>query len=89
LERIKIELVKPEKIDAKEIKVLEFREPIGADLESIIGEFSSGDKKAIGKAMTELAAKLIVNEPITADDFRKFSAKNYMAVINELMSFLL
>ena len=88
MEKIKIKLVEPEKIDGKEVAELEFREPLGADLEEIMGEFSGGDKKAIGRALTKLAANLITSHPITEDDFRRFRAKNYMAVMNEMMSFL-
>ena len=85
---MKIKLIVPETIDDKEITELEFREPLGADLEEIMGSFSGGDKKAIGKALTQLASNLVTSHPLTPDDFRKFKAKNYMAVVNEMMGFL-
>ena len=85
---MKVKLITKEVIDNKEITELEFREPLGADLEEIIGEFSSGDKKATGKALTELASKLVTSHPLTPDDFRKFKAKNYMVVVNKMMAFL-
>lgn len=88
MENIKIKLIEPEKIGDEEIKELEFREPLGADLEEIMGEFSTGNKKAIGKALTQLASNLVTSHPLSADDFRKFKAKNYMAVMNEMMTFL-
>jgi len=85
---MKVKLVIAEKIDGKEIQELEFREPIGADLEEIMGEFSGGDKKSIGKALTQMASNLVISHPISPDDFRIFKAKNYMAVMNEMMTFL-
>ena len=45
-------------------------------------------KKATGKALTELASKLVTSHPLTPDDFRKFKAKNYMVVVNKMMAFL-
>ncbi len=86
--KIEIRLQPPEELDGKKIEVLELREPIGADLEGIIGEFSAEDKKAIGKALTELASQLIVNMALTPDDIRRFNAKNYMKVVSELTPFL-
>jgi len=82
METIKIELVMPEKIAGKEITELELRRPIGADVEDIVGT------EKLGKAITELASKLITNVPVTADDIRKFDAKNYMKISEALMGFL-
>lgn len=86
--KIEIRLHTPEEIDGKKIEVLELREPIGADLEEIIGEFSVEDKKAIGRAITELASQLIVNAALTPDDIRRFNAKNYMKLVSALTPFL-
>ena len=87
-----IKVVLPEKfeIDKKEIVELEFREPIGADMEDFVGELaaSGGDKKVMGKIITQLAEKLIVSHPLNADDFRKMSGKNYMAIVQKLSDFL-
>lgn len=85
---MKIELVVPEIVDGKEIKELEFREPLGGDLEEVLGEFSSGDKKVLGGALTKLASTLVVSHPISIEDFRGFKAKNYMAIMGEMSAFL-
>jgi len=80
---MKVKLITPEIIYNKEVIELEFRGHLGADLEEIIREFSSG-----GKALTELTSKLIISHPLSVDDFRKFKAKNYMVVVNKMMNFL-
>ena len=82
MDKFKIELAEPEVINGKEITELEFREPLGADLEEIVGV------EKLGKAITELAAKLVTNVPLTADDIRKFKGKNYMKISEKIMGFL-
>ena len=91
MDKIKIKLPKPIEIDGKKVEELEFREPLGADMEDFVGEIASagGDKKAMGKVITELAEKLIVSHPLSADDFRQMPGKNYMAIVQELSSFLM
>ena len=91
MDKFKITLPKIEKINEKEIKELEFREPLGADMEEFVGEMSvvGSNKAAIGKIITTLAEKLIVSEPLSADDFRKMKGKNYMAIVQELSNFLM
>jgi hypothetical protein len=90
MENIKVKLPKPIKVDGKEVTELEFREPLGEDMEDFVGEIAAagGDKKAMGKVLTELAEKLIVSHPFSADDFRKMPGKDYMAVVNALSDFL-
>ena len=82
MNKFKVELVEPEIVNGKEIKELEFREPVGADLEKIVGV------EKLGKAITELAAKLVTNVPLTADDIRNFKGKNYMKISEAIMGFL-
>jgi len=82
MNKFKVELVEPEIVDGKEITELEFREPLGADLEDIVGV------EKLGKAMTELAAKLVTNVPLTAEDIRTFKGKNYMKISERIMGFL-
>ncbi len=82
METIKIELPIPETIDGEEIKVLELRRPIGADVEDIVGA------QKLGEAITELASKLVTNVVLTPDDIRAFDAKNYMKISEALMGFL-
>ncbi|GAB6045072.1 hypothetical protein JCM11957_06700 [Caminibacter profundus] len=91
MDKIKVKLPKPIEIDGKKVDELEFREPLGADMEDFVGEIASagGDKKAMGKVITELAEKLIVSHPLSADDFREMPGKNYMAIVQELSSFLM
>lgn len=82
MDTIKIELPIPEKINNQEITELELRKPIGADVEDIVGV------EKLGKAITELASRLITNVALTPDDIRKFDAKNYMKISEALMGFL-
>lgn len=91
MDKFKVVLPKPIKIDDKEVKELEFREPIGEDMEDFVGEIAAngGDKKAMGKVITELAEKLIVSHPLSAEDFRKMPGKDYMAVVQKISDFLM
>jgi hypothetical protein len=91
MEKFKVVLPKTVTIDGKEIKGLEFREPLGADMEDFVGEIAAngGDKKAMGKVITELAEKLIVSHPLSAEDFRKMPSKSYMAVVQKISDFLM
>lgn len=91
MDKIKVTLPKPIIIDGKEVKTLEFREPLGEDMEEFVGEIAAGggDMKSLGKIITQLAEKLIVSHPLSAEDFRKMSGKNYIAIVQELSDFLL
>ena len=62
MDTIKVKLPKPIEIDGEKVTELEFREPLGEDMEDFVGEIAAagGDKKAMGKVLTELAEKLIV-----------------------------
>jgi hypothetical protein len=82
MNKFKIELVEPEVLNGKEITEIEFREPLGSDLEDIVGV------EKLGKAITELAAKLVTNIPLTAEDIRNFKGKNYMKISEGIMGFL-
>ena len=91
MDKFKVVLPKPIKIENKEVKELEFREPIGEDMEDFVGEIAAngGDKKAMGKVITELAEKLIISHPLSAEDFRKMPGKDYMAVVQRISDFLM
>jgi hypothetical protein len=91
MDKFKVVLPKPVQIDGKEVKELEFREPVGADMEDFVGEIASngGNKKEMGKVITELAGKLIVSHPLTAEDFREMPGKDYMAIVQEVSDFLM
>jgi hypothetical protein len=91
MDKIKVKLPKPIEFDGKKIEVLEFREPIGEDMEEFVGELAgvNGDKKALGKIITELAERLIISHPLSAEDFRKMPGKNYMAIVQEISAFLM
>ncbi|HIP44432.1 MAG TPA: phage tail assembly protein [Sulfurospirillum arcachonense] len=90
MDTIKVVLPKEIEIDGKKITELEFREPLGEDMEDFVGELAvaGGDKKAMGKVITELAEKLIISHPLSSDDFRKMSGKNYMTIVQKLSDFL-
>jgi len=90
VDTIKVVLPKEIEIDGKKITELEFREPLGEDMEDFVGELAvaGGDKKAMGKVITELAEKLIISHPLSSDDFRKMSGKNYMTIVQKLSDFL-
>jgi len=91
MDKFKVVLPKPIKVENKEVKELEFREPIGEDMEDFVGEIAAngGDKKAMGKVITELAEKLIISHPLSAEDFRKMPGKDYMAVVQRISDFLM
>ena len=91
MDKFKVVLPKPIEIDGKEVSELEFREPIGEDMEDFVGEIAAngGDKKAMGKVITELAEKLVISHPLSAEDFRKMPGKDYMAVVQKISDFLM
>ena len=89
MKNFKVELLEVEKVDGKEIKELEFREPVGADMEDFLGEMISEDgKPKVGKGVTGLATRCIVSHNLTEDDIRGFSAKNYMQIATRFMGFI-
>ena len=79
---IKVALPTATKIGEKEVTALEFREPIGADIEQIIGNDS------IGESITSLAASLCTTVPLEVEDVRALSADNYLAISGVLIDFL-
>jgi len=82
MEKINVTLPTPVKIDGKEVSELEFREPIGADIEAIIGSDS------IGKSITTLAASLCTSVALNEEDVRALPADDYLAISGVLMDFL-
>lgn len=91
MDKFKVVLPKPIKIENEEVSELEFREPIGEDMEDFVGEIAAngGDKKAMGKVITGLAEKLVISHPLSAEDFRKMPGKDYMAVVQKISDFLM
>ncbi|ADV47017.1 phage tail assembly protein [Nitratifractor salsuginis] len=79
---IKVSLPEPMTIDGKEVRELEFREPLGADIEGLIGT------ESLGKSVTKLASSLCTNIPLSEDEIRAMSAKNYLSVSEVMMGFL-
>jgi hypothetical protein len=90
ISEFEITLPSPIVIEGEEVKALKFREPTGADMEAFLGEIVpvDGGKPNIGKSVTAIAAHTVTSHPLTEDDFRAMSAKNYMAVAMEFMGFL-
>ena len=81
-DEIKVALPEPAEIDGKEVNEIIMRQPIGADLEDVIGA------KSPGVVVTALASRLATNVPLTEEDVRKLSAKNYMALSEVVLDFL-
>jgi len=82
MEKLKVALPTPANIDGKEVTELEFREPIGADIEKIIGS------ESVGKSITSLAASLCTNVALSEDEVRALPADDYLAISGVLMDFL-
>lgn len=87
---IKITLPQPIELEDKKVSELEFREPTGADMESFLGEIISMNEggSMLGRAVTGMAAATVISHPLSEDDFRAMSGKNYMAVAMEMVGFL-
>jgi len=89
MKKFKVELLETEKVDGKEIKELEFREPVGADMEEFLGEIITEDgKPKVGKGVTGLAARCLVSHSLTEEDIRSFSAKNYIRIATRFVGFI-
>jgi len=88
MNNFKVEFDTPEIIDGKEVRELEFREPIGADMEALIGVVAGGGVENTGKAITALASSCVVSHSLTEDDIRKLSAKGYMKIVGAFTPFL-
>ena len=88
MNKIKIEFEESIKIDGKEIKELEFREPLGEDMESLIGIIASGGVSNTGKAITALAARCVTSYPLEEDTLRALPAKTYMKIVEAFYPFL-
>ena len=82
MEKITVKLPEPVAIDGKEITEIEMRQPTGGDVEGIVGVDN------LGRAVTELVVRLTTNVPLTEDDVRALSAKNYLKLSEEVMGFL-
>jgi hypothetical protein len=76
-----IQLPEPEVVDGKEVKELVCRQPLGGDIERVIG-------KPTGESITELTAAVCTNVALEPDDIRKFSGKNYIAIAGVMLDFL-
>ena len=81
-ETITVALPEPAEIDGKEVNEIILRQPIGADLEDVIGAQSPG------RVVTALASRLATNVALSEEEVRKLSAKNYMALSGVVLGFL-
>ena len=81
-ETITVVLPEPVEIDGKEVKEVLLRQPIGADMEDVIGARSTG------RVVTSLASSLATNVALSEEDVRRLSAKNYMALSEVVLDFL-
>lgn len=79
---IKVALPEAVEIDGKQVETLEFRQPVGADIEELIGS------ESLGRSVTKLASRLCINVPLTEEEIRAISAKNYLAISEAMMGFL-
>jgi hypothetical protein len=87
MSNFKVKFDEPININGREVKELEFREPIGEDMESLIGIIAEGVENT-GEALTALASRCVVSHSLEEDDIRAMPAKAYLKIVSAFTPFL-